>query len=95
MVEVMVIARLLARRYTTPSQATGRAAEVLDFLKRNVVEAVQDVEIRWWSTHSFLERFLHLRQASAVHESISHDDEVKEKLTPIIPGQDWAMDESI
>ncbi|CAN0305334.1 unnamed protein product, partial [Scytosiphon promiscuus] len=86
----MAHARLCVRRYTKSSQAAHRLAECLVFLRMNPLKVIQDVETRWWSTHSCLERLVFLKPAIQMHEA-ELARASRATYQPLLSEVDWAI----
>lgn len=86
----MAHARLCVRRYTKSSQAAHRLAECLVFLGMDPLKVIQDVETRWWSTHSCLERLVFLKPAVQMHEA-ELGRASRATYQPLLSDVDWAI----
>lgn len=61
--ETMKLARALVGSIKGSSQAAAELARVLAFMNLPVLATIQDVETRWWSTHSMAQRLVCLKRA--------------------------------
>eukprot|EP00904_Undaria_pinnatifida_P012881 jgi/Undpi1/8723/HiC_scaffold_25.g11187.m1 len=86
----MAHARLCVQRYTKSSQAAHRLAECLVFLGMNPLKVIHDVETRWWSTHSCLERLVLLKPAIQMHEA-ELARASRATYQPLLSEVDWAI----
>lgn len=78
----MALARSLVTRYTKSSQAADRLEELCCTVGIAPLKVIQDVETRWWSTQSMVERLAHLRRAIELHESLNN-------VAPLLGPVDW------
>ena len=68
----MALARAVVTCYTKSSQAAGRLQELYGIVGIIPLRIIQDVETRWWSTQSMVERLVYLRRAVELHESLDN-----------------------
>ena len=78
----MALARAVVTRYTKSSQAAGRLQELCGIVGIIPLRVIQDVETRWWSTQSMVERLVYLRRAVELHESLDN-------VAPLLGPVDW------
>ncbi|CAM9886015.1 unnamed protein product, partial [Ascophyllum nodosum] len=78
----MALARAVVTRYTKSSQAAGRLQELCGIVGIIPLRVIQDVETRWWSTQSMVERLVYLRHAVELHESLDN-------VAPLLGPVDW------
>ncbi|CAN0271272.1 unnamed protein product, partial [Ascophyllum nodosum] len=78
----MALARAVVTRYTKSSQAAGRLQELCGIVGIIPLRVIQDVETRWGSTQSMVERLVYLRRAVELHESLDN-------VAPLLGPVDW------
>lgn len=65
----MTLARTLVRRYSRSSQVADRLDRMFKTeMLPNTLKVVQNVETRWWTTFTMVDRLLYLENAKPLHE---------------------------